>query len=453
VAPLHGALHKPSRIAAFQSKRFNLSWSYFNRPLPVALQWFALGLLGLTVFSVLFNVVCYTGFHLGFPFDTPFVAPASLFDDLILYTPNSHLIHTAAYFQVHDLLIYPAPGHIVYWVLSLAGPHVVLAYLVSAAVIAVTALLLFARSLHRSHIGWQSCSAFAAILLLTSFPLAFTLYTGNIELYLWLLVLCGIWAYCSGREGWAVVCFALAGSAKPYPLLFFLLFLRRGHWHRVVQGTGVVVAASVGSLWLIYPNIVVAYHEIALRTSSFVTANILGYKAGLVGYDHAPWSLFKALTSPWIEMHSRTALDVYLTIGLGVTALLWFTRVRRMPRLEQILFLSVAMLILPPISNDYTLLHLYAPFGLLVLAIAREQVQPRLYVPWLICFAVLFAPESFVIAVSTHFAGQMKCVFLLAIFVTTAVAGRLLPDSGSSMPTIDRDERSKRLDRNLSASR
>jgi hypothetical protein len=393
---------------------------------------FALGLLGLTVFSVLFNLFCYYVLHLGFPFDTPFVAPISLFDDLILYTPNSHLIHTAAYFQVPVLLTYPAPAHIVYWVLSLAGAHVVFAYLLSAAAIAVTALGLFARSLFHCHIGWRPCAAFAAILLLTSFPLGLTLYTGNIELYLWLMVLCGIWAFCSGREGWAVLCFALAGSVKPYPLIFFLLFLRRGHWQRILQGIGICLGSILGSLWVVYPNLAVSYREITVRTSAFVTSSILGYQAGLVGYDHTPWSLFKACTSPWIEMHSKAALDIYLAVGLSITALLWFTRVRRMARLEQILFLSVAMLILPPISNDYTLLHLYAPFGLLVLAIAREQVQPRLYVPWLICFAVLFAPESYVIAVSTHFAGQMKCLFLVAIFFYTARTGRILPERGSS---------------------
>jgi hypothetical protein len=397
-----------------------------ERAFPPSLRWFAFGLLGLTGLSALFNLVCVWGLHLGFPFSTPFVAKASLFDDLILYTPNSHLMHTAAYFRVPLLLTYPAPCHIVYWVLLLAGGHVVAAYLVSAAAIALTALLLFTRALAGCGIERWPCLGFAAILLLTSFPLAFTVYTGNIELYVWLAVLCGLWAYGSGRAGLAVVCFALAGSAKLYPLIFFLLFLRRGQWHRILQGACVFAASFVGSLWLIYPNVAVAYREIGSRTSAFMTSTILGYESGLVGYDHSPWSLYKALTSPWIERHSKTELDLYLAVGISVTLLLWFTRVRRMDRLEQILFLSAAMLIVPPISNDYTLLHLYAPFGLLALAVVRDEVPSRLSTPWLVCFAVLFTAQSFVIAVSTHFAGQLKCLFLVVLFGYTAHAGRIV---------------------------
>jgi hypothetical protein len=117
---------------------------------------------------------------------------------------------------------------------------------------------------------------------------------------------------------------------------------------------------------------------------------------------------------------------LYLAVGISVTLLLWFTRVRRMDRLEQILFLSAAMLIVPPISNDYTLLHLYAPFGLLALAVVRDEVPSRLSTPWLVCFAVLFTAQSFVIAVSTHFAGQLKCLFLVVLFGYTAHAGRIV---------------------------
>jgi hypothetical protein len=395
--------------------------------LPRSLRLFALGLLALTSASAAFNAICHNIFHLGFPYDSPFVAPISLFCDLLDYAPNAHLIHTLAYFRVPLLLTYPAPCHILYWLLSLAGPHAVLAYLLSAAIVAGTAILFFTRQLHRCDLRWTSCIAFGAVLLVTSFPLAFTLYTANIELYLWLLTLCGLWAYASGREGLAAVCFALAGSAKPYPLLFFLLFLRRGHLHRILQGLAVYAASTLLSLWLIYPNIALSFREISSRTAAFATASILGYQSWLVGYDHTPWSLYKAATSPWTQMHSTFELDIYLGAGLTLMLLLWFTRIRRMPLLEQVTFLSAAMLLLPPISNDYTLLHLYAPFGLLALAIARGQVAGRFYAPALVCYAVLLTPQSFVIAVSAHFAGQLKCLFLLALFVHIARSGRLAP--------------------------
>jgi hypothetical protein len=423
-APLRSAPQTLSPASVPERTRTDSLLSRSGRSLPPSLRLFACGLLSLTFASALFNAICHFVLHFGFPYDSPFVAPISLFCDLIEYVPNSHLLHTIAYFQVPDLLTYPAPCHIIYWLLSLAGTHAVLAYLLSAAIIAGTVLLLFTQRLHKVDISWPSCTAFATILLLTSFPLAFTLYTANIELYLWLLTLCGLWAYTSDREGLAVVCFALAGSAKPYPLLFFLLYLRRGYLHRILQGVAVYLASTLISLWMVYPNIALSFRQITSRTTTFATANILGYKSWLVGYDHTPWSLFKAATSPWTEMHSKTELDIYLAVGLFVTLLLWFSRIRSMPSLEQITFLSVAMLILPPISNDYTLLHLYAPFALLALAIARGQIDRRFYAPALVCYAVLFTPHSYVVAVSAHFAGQLKCLFLVALFIHVARSGR-----------------------------
>ena len=72
-----------------------------------------------------------------------------------------------------------------------------------------------------------------------------------------------------------------------------------------------------------------------------------------------------------------------------------FLRIRHLPVINQVLCLCIAFILLPPVSYDYTLLHLYVPWGLLVM-FAQEQQILRREVPGLtaafVCLGILMAP-------------------------------------------------------------
>ena len=71
-------------------------------------------------------------------------------------------------------------------------------------------------------------------------------------------------------------------------------------------------------------------------------------------------------------------------------------------------------------SHDYTLLHLYTPFVLLVLGVLAEHPDHRrrtIEAALLACFLLLFSSENYLILHSLRFAGQVKAVVLILLFV------------------------------------
>jgi hypothetical protein len=79
--------------------------------------------------------------------------------------------------------------------------------------------------------------------------------------------------------------------------------------------------------------------------------------------------------------------------------------------------------LLPQLSFDYTLVHALIPWGAFLLfllsdvAFGRVRITLRQALAFLIPYAVLFAPQSFLIFRSVGFGGQVKALALVAIVV------------------------------------
>ncbi|HEV2619841.1 MAG TPA: hypothetical protein VGU23_07870, partial [Acidobacteriaceae bacterium] len=85
------------------------------------------------------------------------------------------------------------------------------------------------------------------------------------------------------------------------------------------------------------------------------------------------------------------------------------------------LFLTVACITLPPTSYDYTLLHLYTPWVMLVfLAVSRWRDHlpvPKGLWPAFLCLALLLSPQSEIILHGERIGSQIKCLALLALAI------------------------------------
>jgi len=81
----------------------------------------------------------------------------------------------------------------------------------------------------------------------------------------------------------------------------------------------------------------------------------------------------------------------------------------------------VASILLPPLSGDYTLLHLYIPWAVLALisiSLKDGQIQRGLVFSF-VCMAILMAPESWLFVYGIRVAGQLKAVVLLILFIVS----------------------------------
>lgn len=104
--------------------------------------------------------------------------------------------------------------------------------------------------------------------------------------------------------------------------------------------------------------------------------------------------------------------------GLGLLIAVFY----RMPMLNQLTALAVAVTLFPPVSGEYTLLFLYIPFGALVVYLVREVATGKATISYasMLAFAsiygLLFSPLTFLML----YAGDAKLLLLLALLVVSA---------------------------------
>jgi hypothetical protein len=112
-----------------------------------------------------------------------------------------------------------------------------------------------------------------------------------------------------------------------------------------------------------------------------------------------------------------------------------------LPLLNQFTALTLLCILLPYVSYEYTLMHVYLVFAVILIFLIQNgnASEFRLYRARLnlmmICFAVIIGPLA--ILAREHYQGQIKCLALLAllaIIVATPMPSSLFDDFRSSRP-------------------
>jgi hypothetical protein len=287
--------------------------------------------------------------------------------------------------------------------------------------------------------------AFVAAAVATSWPIYFQLDSANIEAVVAAVLALGVLAVWSERWWAGAVLIGIAGAMKIFPLLLMGLLLSRRKYKEFATGLAVAVAVTIGGLAIAGPTV--------LEAQRGVDAGLLYLRAGnlvpgtpMVA-THSLWALLK-WTWVAIDRHlhpvdaarERHVLAAMLTIYLAAAAILgtvlYLGWMRRLPLLNQLLGLTVCAVLLPPVSMDYTLLHLLVPFGLLCLKVAERDREEAIATPLIVsffCFAVIFSAASF-LRFPLEFNSQIRTLALVALLVTVNSPGlaRLLPDCPES---------------------
>jgi len=122
-------------------------------------------------------------------------------------------------------LIYPSPALLIYAFLIRLFANPLAAYFCLAFSICALAFVTCFRAMRRAPQVTLWGTAAAVLTLVCSYPLLFGLDRGNIEIVVVFFLLCGLIFFARRNYLAAAVIFALAGCFKPFPLLFFYLFL------------------------------------------------------------------------------------------------------------------------------------------------------------------------------------------------------------------------------------
>jgi hypothetical protein len=231
---------------------------------------------------------------------------------------------------------------------------------------------------------------FPLTLAAVSFPIEGLIQRGNIELFVWIFTATGIWAFLRDRDKTAAALWGLAAATKLYPIILLALLVVKLRLRAFVLGLATFVVASILSMAYLGPSMSVAFRR-SLR-------NVFGYQS----VRTSEWSVheFAANHSAIIPVRFVASIvgvatgsltNLYYLFGGLVFVALFVGRVRKMPVTNQVLLVTAFMVMLPPISYFYTLVHLYAPFLMLMfLAIRAERAGVR--IPGLTGTILLFVP-------------------------------------------------------------
>jgi len=313
------------------------------------------------------------------------------YEDLMEFPPVYRLVHTAAFFEgVGDSRVaYPPLGAVVYALIYATG-HAIGLYVTMMAVWLSVGVLGVRRELTRLGIGGVTATLFPLTVVLVSFPIAGLLVRGNIELFLWVIAATGVWAFLRGRDDAAAVLWGLAAAMKLYPVIFLALLLPRRKWRAFGVGVATFAGATMASLMWLGPTM-----GVALRGS---LRNVFGYQGERV----SQWSLHELMANHSMFGLAKLAAMIsgvplakltlpYYTCGALVFGVAWFGRLWRMPVANQLLALTAFMVMLPPVSYFYTLVHLYAPLAVLVF-VALDAGKAGVRVPGLTLTMMMFVP-------------------------------------------------------------
>jgi len=393
-----------------------------SKDLPSSLWRWLVICVYISAFSWLYGILGYRYNHRYTSISVWSIYKDDVFGDFYHYSKLFSLFHTESFFQSQDRFAYPAPAAVIYHVLYSLGRHQLGIYLTFTLLTALVAGYLFFRSLVRAGIASSRAGIFVAGVLLSSWPLVFVCQRANIEVTIWVLASLGIWALLRERPMLAAVLFGLAASIKIYPILLLLLLLSRRMIYAFALGLLVFALSLLFSFWYVGPTISIALHGTLNGITGFIGNYAATAHHNELQADHSFLAAIKSVFSIHKLGFSNFTVLTHLYIPLAAigAALLFFLRVQFLPVANRILFVMICMVALPPVSYDYTLIHLYVPFALIALTVVHcTQSRTTLsgLEPVLACFAVLFTPQLFLFYNSLHLNGTLKAIALACLLL------------------------------------
>jgi hypothetical protein len=348
-----------------------------------------------------------------------------LFGDLLENIPSFRLVHTEAFWgsPLAPTVAYPPFGAVLLGLFYATGaPSAV--YVAIALLFLSLAAWCMRQALLRYGLAPWPATLFPVTIAAVSFPIEGLLQRGNIELCLWIFAAAGTWMFLRGHPNAAAILWALAAAVKLYPILFFVLLFPRRQYRAALLGAVSFAALSVASMAWLGPSLSTAW--------AGSLHSVFGYQGKRAG----EWNLHELAENhsffTWVKTvavvagHSAAALTLpyYLCGGL-IFALLFFGRVARMPVANQLLAVSAFMVLLPPISYFYTLVHLYAPWLVLVF-LALRAGRARVRIPGLSLSILLFVPifACFTLLTFTRvllFGGLLQGACLVVLLLCSAL--------------------------------
>jgi hypothetical protein len=316
----------------------------------------------------------------GQPGKRDFFVNFPAYQDLTIYRIRFELYHSSYFYEPQvempwphlfpEAFAYPPAGAVIYS----------LFYLIGVDYIENTYLGIFAFwLLIASIVGWTILSkcglsvlarmGLVASLFLFVFPIPFLIQRANLEIFTWMGISLGLWIYSRRHYHAAAFVIGAIAAIKLYPIILLGIFLHsRRKSYAVLTGIAAFVLITAISLWWAGPTFHDAAHGFFTGVSAFKTQHAEAARSVEGPLDH---SLFAAVKIFYMQGGDIKHWMPFYYAGAAIaTVVVFFTRVRKMPFLNRLAFCMITMMILPPVSYEYTIVHPYVILLLILRAVA-----------------------------------------------------------------------------------
>ncbi len=388
--------------------------------LPPPMRLFFLAVVAMTLASTVYTLVATYVFKLPYPYGPPlFFSDDRWFDFTIYYSRFQHFRQPSFWDAYEYPFTYPAPLAVLYATIYQI-PHALRYYLVAYVACVVSAGMMMRRALTERGIANASAIVFTATFFVLNYPLRTLFESANTEGIVAILGAFGLYNILRDRCYLGGALIAIAGTLKIFPFILLALLLSKRRYREFAFSLAVAFVVDLASLAIVGPTIAEAQRRIAEGIHYVQVTFIYSVNPAAVTFNH---SLFTFVKFPVVAIRrhfhplvihthadwlvraaaERTLLDTTFTIYVALAAtfglVAYFVWIRRLPMLNQVLALTVCALTLPPLSADYTLLHLLFPFALLCLY-AADMARKGIEVPGLrasfLCFAPIFSFQTYI---------------------------------------------------------
>jgi hypothetical protein len=227
-----------------------------------------------------------------------------------------------------------------------------------------------------------------------SYPVLFAVDRANDEFLVFIFLFLFVDLFRQGRFLTSVLPLSLAIAMKPFPAVFLVLLLAAKRYREVVYTILLAVGLDLFSLMAIGSGLVHNFNRWLLALNQYQWIYVINNEG--LAFGHSLWGGFKFLFGRFYNNLDPNVMAGYLkpyTILclLFFAFVAWFVVFRERVLWKRVALLVFCMNLLPYVSGDYKLLHIFIPLFLFINCKKKEKAD----VIYAVVFALLLIPKAY----------------------------------------------------------
>lgn len=261
------------------------------------------------------------------------------------------------------------------------------------------------------------------IVTLMTYPYLFSLERANLENLIFIFMALFVYFYNKKKDGPAILFLAAASAIKLYPLLFVTLYWADRKYVKSINVAALTAILTVVGLLVLKHSFVENYHDLTHALSG-MKKNCTALPESCMQFNVGIWGELKLVYGQLFPGHDglKKLMNIYMASAaclLGVSvfyvcfieSVLW----------RKLIVLVACILVLPIVSNDYKLIHLFLPIALFM------HDRPRSYdMLYAITLSALLIPKNYYLyAHNVSIGCYLNTALLLLMLTFTIIYGSM----------------------------